>query len=167
MDPMSKSTSTRRKRSSKAAPQAGSGRGGRRRPAADPVQSEWDFEEVRAAAGGPRCEFTGVNVDLHLVAYRDSDTGEFVARILGGDYRHLVRHRTTVSVPLFILSAVTLRQLEKRRKIPLGSPAVRLLREWLGRGSDGAWGKASAPKQLRQVALDLEEDSSQPLFQLI
>ena len=71
----------------------------------------------------PRCEETGANVDLHLVAYRDPETEEWTARILGADYRHLVRRWTSLSVPVSILSLATLRQLESQRKIPLGTRA--------------------------------------------
>jgi hypothetical protein len=164
---MKKTTSPRRKRNPKNAPKAGSATGTKRKPVVDPEQSEWDFEEVRASSAMPRCEVTGVNVDLHLVAYRDPDTDESVARILGGDYRHLVRHKTSMSVPLTILNVGSLRQLEKLRKIPLGTRAAKQLREWLGRGSEPAWGERSRPKQLRQVPLELTEETDQPVFKLI
>ncbi|MCB1092280.1 MAG: hypothetical protein KDL87_12165 [Verrucomicrobiae bacterium] len=164
---MKKVTPTRRKRSGNATSKNGAAKSGRRKSAVDPEQSEWDFEEVRATSAMPRCEMTGVNVDLHLVAYRDPDTNEFTAKILGADYRHLVRNKTSLSVPVAVLSVVTLRQLEKLRKIPLGSRAAKQLREWLGRDSEPAWGAAAKPRQLRQVALDLPEDPEQPAFQLM
>jgi hypothetical protein len=164
---MKKTASSRRKKIPKTAPQAGSSKGSRRKAVIVPEQGEWEFEELRGAVGMPRCEVTGVNVDLHLVAYRDPDSDEPVARILGADYRHLVRQKTTVSVPLTILSVVTLRQLEKLRKIPLGTRAAKLLREWFDRESGGNWSERSRPKQLRQAPLDLPDESEQSSFRLI
>jgi hypothetical protein len=132
-----------------------------------PEQSEWLFGELENMSAMPRCEVTGVNVDLHLVAYRDPDSNEFTARLLGADYRHLVRHKTTLSIPVAVLSTVVLRQLEKMRKIPLGTRAAKQLREWFGRDSEAEWGENRKRKSLRQAPLDLPEDADQPLFQLV
>lgn len=135
---------------------------------AAPEQSEWLFGDLENMAAMPRCEVTGVNVDLHLVAYRDLDTNEFTARLLGADYRHLVRNKTTLSIPVAVLSTVMLRQLEKMRKIPLGTRAAKQLREWFGRDNDAEWGgEHRKRKTLSQAPLDLPEESDQPVFQLV
>lgn len=131
-------------------------------------QSEWRFAEVESLGAMPRCEKTGVNVDLHLVAYRDPDTNEFTARILGSDYRHLVRRWITLSVPVAILGTVSIRQLEKLRKIPLGTRAARQLREWFGRDSEDAWKKKPRSTEMRamQEPLDLPVAGDQEAFRL-
>lgn len=164
---MKKSAASRRKSASKSPSKSASSASGRRGTTVAPEQSEWDFDEVRAASGMPRCEETGVNVDLHLVVYKEPGSNEPIARILGDDYRHLVRARTSLSVPIAILNVASLRQLEKLRKIPLGTRAAKVLRDWLDRESNAAWSQPGQRKQLRQVPLDLPEDTDQPLFQLI
>lgn len=110
----------------------------------------------------PRCEETGANVDLHLVAYRDHETDEWTARILGADYRHLVRRWTTLSVPVSILSLATLRQLESQRKIPLGTRAAKKLRDWFRHEVDNAWGQGlhSVPREPRQASFELPVDET-------
>ncbi|MCB1232495.1 MAG: hypothetical protein KDN19_19765 [Verrucomicrobiae bacterium] len=123
-----------------------------------PEQSEWRFDELESMGAMPRCEVTGANVDLHLVAYRDPDTEEWTARILGADFRHLVRRSTTLSVPVSILSLATLRQLESQRKIPLGTRAAKKLREWFRHEVDRAWQSGhlqSVPREPRQASLEL------------
>jgi hypothetical protein len=135
----------------------------------EPDQSEWQFAELDSMGVMPRCEITGANVDLHLVAFRDPDTDEFTARILGADYRHLVRRTTNLSVPVSILSLATLRQLESQRKIPLGTRAAKKLREWLRHEVEKTWkdGLRSVPREPRQASLELvDESAAEEPFQL-
>ncbi len=128
----------------------------------EPEQSEWQFAELESMGVMPRCEVTGANVDLHLVAYRDPETEEWTARVLGADYRHLVRRSTSLSVPVSILSLATLRQLESQRKIPLGTRAAKKLREWFRHEVDSAWqhGLKSVPREPRQASLELPIEES-------
>lgn len=133
-----------------------------RRPRSDdPEQSEWQFAELDSMGVMPRCEETGVNVDLHLVAYTDPETRELTARILGQDFRHLMRRYTKLSVPISILSLPTLRQLESERKIPLGTRAARRLREWFRHEVDQAWsrGLQTVPREPAQGSLELALES--------
>lgn len=127
----------------------------------DPDQSEWQFAELDSMGVMPRCEETGVNVDLHLVAYSDPETRDLTARILGQDFRHLMRRHTKLSVPISILNLSTLRQLESERKIPLGTRAAKSLREWFRHEVDQAWsrGLQTVPRDSAQGSLDLALDS--------
>ena len=94
-------------------------------------QGELALDGLDAMAVMPRCEMTQVNFDLHLVAFEDADTGEDTARILGADYRHLVRRTTTLSIPINILSIGAIRSLEEQGKIPTRTAAAAKLTSWL------------------------------------
>ena len=133
----------------------------RRSRSNDPEQSEWQFAELDSMGAMPRCEETGVNVDLHLVAYTDPETRELTARILGQDFRHLMRRYTKLSVPISILNLSTLRQLESERKIPLGTRAAKGLREWFRHEVDQAWsrGLQTVPRDSAQGSLELALES--------
>lgn len=129
----------------------------------EPEQSEWRFAELDSMGVMPRCEQTGANVDLHLVAYRDPETNESTAAILGADYRHLVRRSTSLSVPLSILNLSSLKQLESQRKIPLGTRAAKRLRAWFRHEVESVWkeGLRPVPRETRQDALELLPDAGQ------
>lgn len=126
------------------------------------AQSEWRFAELDCMGVMPRCEQTGANVDLHLVAFRDPETDESTAAILGADYRHLVRRSTSLSVPLSILNLAALKQLESQRKIPLGTRAAKRLRAWFRHELEGVWkeGLRPVPREPGQASLELGPDLS-------
>ena len=120
-------------------------------------QTQMNLDGLSAMGVIPRCEKTGTNVDLHLVAYDDPDTADFTASILGADYRHLVRSNTTLSVPISILSLGAIQSLETRKKIPIGTVAAENLRAWLKLGADASWEEVAEASQVRQVALELDD----------
>ena len=118
-----------------------------------------DLEGLETTEKMPVCEKTGTNVDLHLVAYNDPETGAFTAGILGADYRHLVRRTTTLSIPIWALSLGTIRNLEERKKIPRDSKAAENLREWLRHGVDLSWRELVEAKPAQQESLKLDDVS--------
>ena len=122
-------------------------------------QTLMDLEGLETTEKMPVCDMTGTNVDLHLVAYEDPDTGSFTAGILGADYRHLVRRTTTLSIPIWVLSLGTIRNLEQRKKIPSGSKAADVLRDWLRHGVDLSWKELAESKPARQERLELDDVS--------
>lgn len=122
-------------------------------------QREFNLEEIEGMELMLRCDKTGTNVDLHLVAYKDPDSGEFSAGILGADYRHLVRNTTTLSVPIGILSLRSIRSLEARKKIPGGSEAVKNLQACLRNAAVSSWAEVAKSTQSRQSSLSLNDDS--------
>lgn len=141
----------------------------RRSRGEEPEQSEWQFAELDRMSAMPRCEETGVNVDLHLVTYTDPETGELTSRILGQDFRHLMRRTTRMSVPISILNLATLRQLESERKIPLGSRAAKQLREWFRHQVEESWsgGLHAVPREPAQASLALPPEDvveEEPFF---
>jgi hypothetical protein len=128
-------------------------------PTADGIQGQFNLEEIEGMELMLRCEKTGTNVDLHLVAYKDPDSGDFSAGILGADYRHLVRSTTTLSVPIGILSLRSIRSLEARKKIPGGSVAVKNLQACLRNAAVSSWAEVAKSTQSRQSSLSLNDDS--------
>ena len=120
-------------------------------------QAHLDLDGLDAMELQPRCEKTGASADLHLVAYRDLDSGEQTAGILGAEYRHLVRRTTTLSVPIGILSVGSVRALEARGKIPAGSPAAAKVNTWLRHGTACAWDEVARAKSERQDCLELDD----------
>jgi hypothetical protein len=120
-------------------------------------QTLMHLENMEASKKMPLCEKTGTNVDLHLVACKDPDTGGFTASVLGADYRHLVRRTTTLSIPIWILSVGSIRALEERKKIPAGSEAVGKLKVWLRHDVDSSWKEIAEARHIHQEALDLED----------
>jgi len=120
-------------------------------------QGELALDGLDAMAVMPRCEMTQVNFDLHLVAFEDADTGEDTARILGADYRHLVRRTTTLSIPINILSIGAIRSLEEQGKIPTRTAAAAKLTSWLRHGVASSWDEVAQERRIRQGVLDLED----------
>jgi hypothetical protein len=120
-------------------------------------QTQLNLEDLDAMEVMPRCEKTQGNVDLHLVAFADPDSGEFTASILGPEYRHLVRRTTTLSIPIGILSIGAIRSLEAQKKIPAGSEAVAKLKGWLRFGVNSSWKGLAEAKQVYQSALELDD----------
>lgn len=122
-------------------------------------QAEFNLEEIEGMELMLRCEETGTNVDLHIVAYKDPDSEELTASILGADFRHLVRNSTTLSVPIGILSLRSIRSLEARKKIPRGSEAVKNLNACLRNEVESTWKKVAKAKQSHQSSLNLDDSS--------
>ena len=120
-------------------------------------QGELDLKGLDAMAVMPRCEKTSVNIDLHLVAYDDPETGEADVGILGADYRHLVRRTTTLSIPIGILSIGAIRSLEGNGKIPAGSEAAANLTRWLRFGVASSWDEVAQARGIRQDAFELDD----------
>jgi hypothetical protein len=120
-------------------------------------QTQLNLEDLDAMEVMPRCERTQANVDLHLVAFTDPDTGVFTASILGPEYRHLVRRTTTLSIPIGMLSIGAIRSLETQKKIPPGSEAVMKLKAWLRFGVNSSWKEIMESKRICQEPLDLDD----------
>ena len=113
-----------------------------------------DLSGLESAEKMPVCEKTGTNIDLHLVAYKGLGSEKLTARILGADYRHLVRKTTTLSVPIWILSVGAIRVLEARKKIPAGTEAAVKLKAWLRYEVDSSWREIV---EANQEALSLDD----------
>jgi hypothetical protein len=122
-------------------------------------QAQFNLEEIEGMELMLRCEKTGTNTDLHLVTFKDPDSGNLSSSILGADYRHLVRNTTTLSVPIGILSFRAIRSLEARNKITSGSAAVEKLYACLRNELDSSWRKVAKSTQPHQSALDLDDES--------
>lgn len=122
-------------------------------------QEQFNLEEIEGMELMLRCEKTGTNVDLHLVAYKDPDSGQFTASILGADYRHLVRNTTLMSVPIGILNLKSIKSLELRRKFPGGTEAVKSLTACLRNEANLSWAEVKRASQTRQATLSLDDDS--------
>ena len=120
-------------------------------------QAHLKLDGLEAMAWIPRCEKTGANIDLHLVAYKDPDSGESTAGILGSDFRHLVRKSTSLSIPIFALNAGTIRMLERRGKIPAGTKGAEELKAWLQQGVDLGWKGVAEARSAHQTSFDLDE----------
>ena len=106
----------------------------------------------------PRCETTGSTAALHLVVH--AATGPAVAQLLSPDARFLLRKSTNLSLPIWLLSARVLDQLEASAAIPRGADATGRLREWFRRDHEDVWAKLEKSRA-QQSALDLGPSSDE------
>lgn len=83
-----------------------------------------------------------------------------MARILTTQARHLYRHSTTLSIPIWILTLESLRRLEERQKIPPHSDASETVRRWLRYHKEAAWKGVMDADRARQGELGLDDDGS-------
>lgn len=100
----------------------------------------------------PRCELTGATSDLHLIVYGEGSG--IVAKLASPEPRFVLQKVTTASIPIAALSPGTLDLLEMVGKLPQGSNAARVLRQWFRRDFEGGWEKLRA-SPVRQDHLDL------------
>lgn len=107
----------------------------------------------------PRCEMTGVTSDVHLVVYGDG-TGT-VAKLLGPEPRFVLQKVTQLSVPVTVLSLAAVSLLETVRKLPLGSGAAVVLREWFRQDFESAWAKLQKENARKQGVLSLGPDGDE------
>ncbi len=110
------------------------------------------FSDDDTADQLPRCEMTGVTADLHLVVYGEA-LGT-VAKLLSSEPRFVLQKATKLSIPVWVLSADILDQLEATGTLPRESAAGKTLRPWFRRNYDTAWAKLLAANA-RQGLLDL------------
>ena len=110
------------------------------------------FSDDDTADQLPRCEMTGSTADLHIVVYGEA-LGT-IAKLLSPEPRFLLQKATKLSIPIWVLSAPILDQLEATAQLPRGSAAATTLRQWFRRNYDAAWEKLLA-FNARQDELDL------------
>jgi hypothetical protein len=92
--------------------------------------------------------------DLHLVAW-ESKRGS-TAKLLCSGCRGALPERFTLSVPLPLLSVVSLTQLEAQGKLPPGSAVVSKLRESMAADMSATWQAFRRQKSQRQERFDLQ-----------
>jgi hypothetical protein len=95
---------------------------------------------------------TGSTADLHLVVHGDGNGT--AAKLLSPEARFVLQRVTTLSVPIWSLTAAALDQLEVTGKMPQGTAAAKTLRQWLLKDYEEAWEKLRKA-HARQEALDL------------
>jgi hypothetical protein len=116
-------------------------------------QVRFDFSDDNTADFLPRCELTSTTADLHLVVHGEGNG--VVARLLSREPRFLLQKVTTVSVPVTILTAYSVAQLEAAGKLPPGTEAASRIRHWLRQDLDAAWEKLRRESSQRQEHLPL------------
>ena len=104
----------------------------------------------------PKCEETHSTIDLHLVVV-DCD-GKPRARILGPDPRVILRKQTLLSVPVGAIDLKLLERLQAIGKLPVESPAVVTVRNWLRQDRQKEWDKLRQAMSARQTRLNLDLD---------
>jgi len=119
---------------------------------ADAAGQQVIFEDD-SATHLPRCELTGATTDLHLVVYGEGQG--IVAKLVATESRFLLQKITTLSVPLATLTIAVLATLETIGKLPVGSPAAKILRAWLRQDLEASWTKLAAQRAEPQQSLEL------------
>lgn len=120
--------------------------------AADAAGQTVLFTEEDTVDQLPRCEMTGSTADLHLVVYGEGSGT--AAKLLSQEARFILQKVTTLSVPIWGLTAAALEQLEVTGKMPQGTAAAKTLRQWLLKDYEDAW-EMLRKAHARQEALDL------------
>ena len=118
-------------------------------------QFSFGFEENQHAERlFPACSETGSYDDLHLVVYDDG--GQVTAKLLCPAARARVATTTTLSLPLALVSAESLPQLETLGKLPAASDTVRALRQSLVDDLSAEWEAFRRLKGQRQSGLGFD-----------
>lgn len=117
-------------------------------------QFAFGFEEDQSAGRVfPACSETGSYDDLHLVVYDDG--GKATAKLLSPSARAKVAATTALSLPLALVSAETLTQLELLGKLPADSEVIRALRQSLADDESAEWEAFRRLKAERQSDLGI------------
>jgi hypothetical protein len=122
-------------------------------------QARFNFAGDTTADSLPRCQVTGSSADVHLVVHEEA-TGP-VAQLLAPEPRMLLRRTTTLSLPAVLVYPDLLAQLENAGKVPPGSAAAALLRDWLRLDLARAWEERSRARHTPD--LPLGRDTELPL----
>jgi hypothetical protein len=96
---------------------------------------------------------TGVTSDVHLVVYGEGNG--VVAKLLGTEPRFVLQKVTSLSVPVTVLNAAILGQLEAANKIPPKSSAAAALRAWFRQDLESSWEKLQREHGRKQEMLAL------------
>jgi len=118
-------------------------------------QFAFSFEENQSAERlFPACSETGSYDDLHLVVYLDR--GKITAKLLCPSARARVAAATTVSLPLALVSAESLTQLEILGKLPADSDVIQALRQSFADDWGAEWEAFRQLKAQRQSDLGID-----------
>lgn len=117
-------------------------------------QFAFEFEENQNAERlFPACSETGSYDDLHLVVC--DDDGKATAKLLCLQARATLAGKTTLNLPLALVSLESLTRLEVLGKLPAHSEVVRALRQTLADDLTAEWEKFRKLKGQRQAGLRL------------
>ena len=118
-------------------------------------QFAFGFEENQSAERlFPACSETGSYDDLHLVVCDDG--GKATAKLLCPQSRAKVAGKTTVNLPLALVSLESLARLETLGKLPLDCDVVRSLRQSLADDLSAEWDTFRRLKAQRQSGLGFD-----------
>ena len=118
-------------------------------------QFTFGFDENRSAEPlFPVCSETGSHDDLHLVVCDDG--GQSAAKLLSPERRAAVAAKTTLSIPLALVSLENLSRLEALGKLPAASEVARALRQWFADDLNAEWEKFRQLKAQRHAGLRLD-----------
>jgi hypothetical protein len=118
-------------------------------------QFAFGFEENQSAERlFPACSETGSYDDLHLVVYHVG--GKATAKLLCPSARAKVAAATTISLPLALVSAEGLTQLEILGKVPTDSDVIRALRQMFADDLGAEWDAFRQLKAQRQSDLAID-----------